>query len=42
MTGKTTVQRTPLDLGQKSDPGAEWVGEDVLIAVDVTASRSGE
>ncbi|WP_300380284.1 cytochrome b/b6 domain-containing protein [Henriciella sp.] len=41
MQGEATVQRGPLDLGQKSDPGGEWVGEDVLIEVGVTASRTG-
>ncbi|WP_084397345.1 cytochrome b/b6 domain-containing protein [Henriciella aquimarina] len=39
MDGTATVQRTPLSLGQTSDPGADWVGEDVNIAVSVEASR---
>ncbi|MGB3624837.1 MAG: YceI family protein, partial [Henriciella sp.] len=41
MKGEATVQRTPLDLGQKSDPSADWVGEDVLIEVEVRASPAG-
>ncbi|MEM5518401.1 cytochrome b/b6 domain-containing protein [Henriciella sp. AS95] len=39
MKGEATVQRTPLNLGQQSDPTADWVGEDVLIDVEVLASR---
>lgn len=42
MTGETTVSRSALDLGQQSDPGADWVGEDVLIETDVRASRTGQ
>ena len=41
MTGSTTVERTPLDLGQTSDPSADWVGEQVSIEVSVEASRTG-
>lgn len=40
MKGEATVQRTPLDLGQQSDPSADWVGENVLIDVEVRASRA--
>ncbi|GGB79136.1 cytochrome b/b6 domain-containing protein [Henriciella pelagia] len=39
MKGEATVQRTPLNLGQTSDPTADWVGENVLIDVEVLASR---
>lgn len=40
MTGQAVFQRTPLDLGQASDPNADWVGEDVTVDVVVEASRS--
>ncbi|MEM8616929.1 MAG: cytochrome b/b6 domain-containing protein [Pseudomonadota bacterium] len=40
MTGTTTYQRTPLDLGQSSDPGADWVAEDVTVDVIVVATRN--
>ncbi|MDJ0920420.1 MAG: cytochrome b/b6 domain-containing protein [Henriciella sp.] len=40
MTGQTQFQRTPLDLGQDSDPGADWVAEDVQVDVVVEASRT--
>lgn len=39
MTGQTTYQRTPLDLGQVSDPTADWVSEDVTVDVEVVAVR---
>ena len=38
MTGSTSVDRTPLDLGQTSDAGADYVSETVRIDVRVTAS----
>lgn len=41
MQGSTSVERTPLNLGQQSDPGADWVGETVNITVEVRASRAG-
>ena len=40
MTGTATVARTPLNLGQQSDPSGDWVGEDVSIEVTLEASRS--
>ncbi|MEQ8557147.1 MAG: cytochrome b/b6 domain-containing protein [Henriciella sp.] len=40
MEGATTVKRTPLNLGQKSDPSGDWVGEQVSIEVEVRASRA--
>lgn len=40
MTGQTVFQRKPLNLGQGSDPNADWVGEDVTVDVVVEASRS--
>jgi cytochrome b561/polyisoprenoid-binding protein YceI len=39
MTGQTTYQRQPLDLGQASDPDADWVDEDIAVDVIVKASR---
>ena len=41
MTGTAEVMRKPLDLGQKSDPGADYVSEAVTIDVVVKASRAG-
>lgn len=40
MTGQAIFQRTPLDLGQGSDPNADWVSEDVTVDVVVEASRT--
>lgn len=40
MDGTTTLERTPFDIGQASDPGADWIGETVTIAVHVEASRN--
>ncbi|MEM6534346.1 MAG: cytochrome b/b6 domain-containing protein [Pseudomonadota bacterium] len=40
MDGTATFYRQPLDLGQASDPGADWVSEDVLVSVHVEASRN--
>ncbi|MCR9270392.1 MAG: cytochrome b/b6 domain-containing protein [Hyphomonadaceae bacterium] len=39
MTGQAVFQRTPLDLGQASDPGADWVSEDITVNVVVEADR---
>ena len=39
MTGQAILQRGPLDLGQQSDPGGDWVGEEVTVDVNVTAQR---
>ena len=39
MNGQTVLKRTPLDLGQQSDPSADWVGEDVSVDVTLEASR---
>lgn len=38
MTGTTELARSPLNLGQDSDPGADWVSETVDIDVTVVAS----
>lgn len=40
MTGQTTFERTPLDLGQASDPTADWVSEEITVDVKVIATRS--
>jgi cytochrome b561/polyisoprenoid-binding protein YceI len=39
MTGAAIFQRTALNLGQASDPGADWVAEDVTVDVVVEATR---
>lgn len=39
MTGQAVFQRKALDLGQSSDPNADWVAEDVTVDVVVEASR---
>jgi len=40
MTGQAVFQRKALDLGQSSDPNADWVAEDVSVNVVVEAARS--
>ena len=40
MTGTAKLDRKPLDLGQKSDPGADYVSETVTVDVRVEASRA--
>lgn len=40
MTGQAVFQRTPLDLGQSSDPNADWVSEDITVDVIVEATRT--
>ena len=40
MTGQAVFQRTALDLGQSSDPNADWVSEDVTVDVVVEATRT--
>ncbi len=39
MTGQAVFERTPLDLGQSSDPNADWVSEEVTVDIVVEASR---
>ena len=39
MTGTAIFQRKALNLGQASDPGADWVAEDVTVDVIVEATR---
>lgn len=39
MTGQAIFQRKALDLGQSSDPNADWVSEDVTVDVVVKATR---
>lgn len=38
MTGQAQLARGPLDLGQVSDPGADWVSEAVTVTATVLAS----
>ncbi len=40
MTGAARLTRSALDLGQSSDPGADWVGEEVAVDVELEAVRS--
>lgn len=39
MTGSTSLSRSALDIGMKSDPGADYVADAVSIEVRVTATR---
>jgi cytochrome b561 len=41
MAGKLVLRRKDLDLGQISDPGADWVSEDIPVEIAVTATRVG-
>lgn len=41
MTGQAVFQRKALNLGQSSDPSADWVSEDVSVDVVVEAQRAG-
>ncbi|MEO1553213.1 MAG: cytochrome b/b6 domain-containing protein [Pseudomonadota bacterium] len=40
MTGQAVFQRKALNLGQSSDPNADWVSEDVTVDVVVEATRT--
>lgn len=40
MTGRATLSRTELNLGQSSDPGADYVSEEIEVTVTVKASRA--
>jgi len=37
--GQTVLSRKALNLGQQSDPGADWVGDEVTVIVKGTATR---
>ncbi|HPF23537.1 MAG TPA: cytochrome b/b6 domain-containing protein [Hyphomonas sp.] len=37
--GQTVLSRKALNLGQQSDPGADWVGDEVTVTVKGTATR---
>ena len=37
--GRTVLSRKALNLGQVSDPGADWVGDEVTLTVKGTATR---
>lgn len=39
MKGATTIARKSLNLGQQSDPDAEWVSEEIQVVVTVTANQ---
>ena len=39
MNGATTLSRKTLNLGQDSDPDADWVSEDVAVNVALSATR---
>ena len=39
MTGQTVLSREALNLGQDSDPGGDWVADDVQVNVTVKASQ---
>lgn len=39
MSGQVVLSREALDLGMTSDPGADWVDDEVTVDVAVTASR---
>ncbi|MDX2276305.1 MAG: cytochrome b/b6 domain-containing protein [Hyphomonadaceae bacterium] len=40
MDGQMRLRRRDADLGMESDPNAEWVSEDIVIAVHVEATRA--
>ncbi len=40
MSGQVVLRRDALDLGQQSDPGADWVDNDVQVDVKVVATRA--
>ena len=37
MEGTTTLSRSALDVGMQSDPGADWIADEVIISVDLNA-----
>ncbi len=39
MTGSTTVTRKDLQLGQDSDPDADWVSEEIVVDVSLVAEK---
>lgn len=41
MEGRTVLSRAALNLGQQSDPGADWVSDEVTVDVAVEANRTG-
>lgn len=40
MAGSTALYRSPLNLGMDSDPGGEWVSDEVAVTVKLRASRA--
>lgn len=41
MSGEIVIKRRGADLGQSSDPRAEWVSEEIRIRIKVKATRNG-
>lgn len=39
LEGETRLSRTELDVGMASDPGADWVSDEILIEVSLEATR---
>ncbi|MCI4644368.1 MAG: cytochrome b/b6 domain-containing protein [Hyphomonadaceae bacterium] len=42
MEGSTTLSRAALDVGMQSDPGADWIADDVTVTVKLTATRNSD
>lgn len=40
MTGTTTLSRAALNVGMQSDPGADWIADEVTVTVNLTATRT--
>ena len=39
MQGTTTLSRAALNVGMQSDPGADWIADEVTVSVNLTATR---
>ncbi|MEO0786309.1 MAG: YceI family protein, partial [Pseudomonadota bacterium] len=42
LQGETYLSRTELDVGMVSDPGGDWVDDEILIEVSLRANRIGD
>jgi len=42
MTGSTTFSRKDLNIGQDSDPDADWVSEVILVTVSLESTRASD
>ncbi|MEL6288725.1 MAG: cytochrome b/b6 domain-containing protein [Pseudomonadota bacterium] len=42
MRGRTTLSRKALNLGLKSDANATWISDEIMVEVDVEATRKGD